>query len=99
MTEYSKEEADCIRAMSDATDKRIVEALVDDVRGAEPALREAALIGLVEALEACLHIAYGHHYLKRPEPFPGACQKVMEQSKAAIDLARASKLVPPRKKD
>lgn len=98
MTEYTKEEGERIRALSDATDKVISEALVGDVSGASPSMREAALIGLIETLEAGLHIAYGRHYLGAAEPFEGACKKVMEQSKAAIDLARANNLIPSRKR-
>lgn len=54
-----------------------------------------SLRALVLVIESALQIVHRHHYSDpdEPEPFPGACQSVIEQNLATIALARKLRLV------
>lgn len=54
-----------------------------------------SLRALVLLIESALQIVHRHHYSDpaEPEPFPGACQSVIEQNLATIALARKLGLV------
>jgi hypothetical protein len=67
-----------------------------DVTAATPEAKIRTLQSLIGVLESGLSVAMARHYAGAPEPFPGACRVVMRQCLQAVDLARVSKLLPPR---
>jgi hypothetical protein len=90
------EEQNRLKTMADELDGLMDRLPVHDLRGipAEQAL--ASLQRLIEVLESSLKIIKGRHYkaVPEPEPFPGAVGKTLDQSLAAIALARKSGLLP-----
>lgn len=66
-----------------------------DIRNADDAFKIKAMASLIRALETCLKITKARHYQAEPapEPFPGACAAVIDQSLMGIELARKAGLI------
>lgn len=65
-----------------------------DVRNAAAEIKLTALRSLVQALDSGFKIAYEHYVEGKAEPYPGACDVVMKQCRAAIAVARRTGLMP-----
>lgn len=87
---YSKEDANRLTDFLDKTRDRDL-----DLTMAPLDTRLAMLRQLMCTLETALKIVHGRHCCEpaAAEPFPGACKIVVEQSLAAINLARRSGLI------